>query len=413
MARILFTHARVLTLAKGPRPRRGKDLGELGVIASADVLVENGVVSHVFAPGAGPTDPGVHVVEAAGRVLMPAFIDCHTHACWTGSRIDEWEQKLAGATYLDILAKGGGIMSTVRAVRGVSQMQLRDQTLAHLHDFILQGTTTVEVKSGYGLSTEHELKMLRATREAAKVWAGTVVQTALLGHAVEPDDPRFVERVISETLPAVVREFPHIPVDVFCEASSWSVDDAAALLKAAMAAGCPVRAHADQFNSLGFVRQCIELGARSVDHLEASTPEDLRALAASRTIGVGLPVCGMHLDGRYPNLKAVVEAGGAVAIATNSNPGSAPTSSMPMAIAAAVRHCGLSAAQAIAAATVNAAAVLGLPDRGVIAHGARADLILLRHKDERALAYELGGNPVDLVVCGGRVFTTKPTPSDM
>jgi imidazolonepropionase len=174
--------------------------------------------------------------------------------------------------------------------------------------------------------------------------------------------------------------------------------------------GCPVRCHVDQFNALGMLRRCIEMGARSVDHLEASTPEDLALLAHSKTIGVGLPVCGMHMDGRYADLRAVVEAGGAVAIATNSNPGSAPTTSMPLAIAAAVRHCGLTPAQAIGAATVNGAAVLGLGDRGVIAHNARADLILLSHKDERALAYELGGNPVDLVVTGGRVFTTKPSP---
>jgi imidazolonepropionase len=406
--RILFTHARVLTLARGSRPRRGKDLGELGVIASADVLIENGLVSHVFAPGAGPTDPGVHVIEAAGRVLMPAFVDCHTHACWMGSRLDEWEHKLAGESYLDILARGGGIMSTVRAVRAASQEQLRAEVARHLHDFLLQGTTTLEIKSGYGLTTVDELKMLRATRDAAKTWPGTVVQTALLGHAMDTDDPRFVERVISETLPAIVREFPHIPVDVFCETSAWSLEDATALLKEAVKAGCPIRAHADQFNSLGMLRRCIELGARSVDHLEASTPDDLRLLAHSKTIGVGLPVCGLHMDGRYADLRTIVEAGGAVAIATNCNPGSAPTTSMPLAIAAAVRHCGLTPAQAIAAATVNGAAVLGLGDRGVIAHGARADLILLRHTDERALAYELGGNPVDLIVTGGRVFATRP-----
>jgi len=408
--RILFTHARVLTLAKGHRPRRGKELGELGVIASADVLIEHGLVSHVFAPGAGPTDKGVHVIEAAGRVLMPAFVDCHTHACWTGSRMDEWEQKLSGEAYLDILAKGGGIMSTVRAVRSLSQEQLKEAVLCHLHEFLLHGTTTIEIKSGYGLSTAEELKMLRAAKAAGKLWPGTVMLTALLGHAMDPDDPRFVERVISETLPAVEREFPHIPVDAFCETSAWSVDDTAELLKAASALHCPIRCHVDQFNSLGMLPLCIEMGARSVDHLEASTPEDLRLLAASKTIGVGLPICGLHMDGRYANLKSIVEAGGAVAIATNHNPGSAPTTSMPLTIAAAVRHCGLTPAQAIAAATVNAAAVLGLGDRGVIAHNARADLILLRHKDERALAYELGGNPVDLIVTGGRVFTTRPPP---
>jgi imidazolonepropionase len=162
--------------------------------------------------------------------------------------------------------------------------------------------------------------------------------------------------------------------------------------------------HADQFNSLGMLREAARLGADSVDHLEATTPEDLNALAGSSTFGVALPICGMHLDNRYANARAFVDAGGAVSIATNCNPGSAPTTSMPLAIAAAVRHCGLTPAEAIAASTVNAASVLALSDRGVIAPGMRADLILLRHTNERMLAYEMGGNPVETVICAGRIL---------
>jgi imidazolonepropionase len=400
-APLVVRNARVVTLSRGPRPRRGRDLADLAVLDAADVLIDNGAIAQVAPRGQGW--PSATEIDAAGRLLMPGFVDCHTHACWAGSRLDEWERKLAGATYLEILAAGGGIMSTVRAVRAASQQELEFGLLARLGEFLKQGTTTVEIKSGYGLAQTDELKMLRATRAAAARWPGSVVQTALLGHAIDDQVPEFVRTTIRETLPAVVREFPGITVDAFCEKSAWSLDDTVALLSAAKQAGCGVRVHADQFNTLGMLGEAVRMGAISVDHLEASTPEDLRLLAPSRTIGVALPLCGLHLDGRYANLRSLVDAGGAAAIATNCNPGSAPSGSMPLAVAAAVRHCGLTPGEAIAACTVNAAAVLGLQDRGTIGPGQRADLILLKHKDERALAYELGGNPVDVVICGGRV----------
>jgi imidazolonepropionase len=402
-SRVLIRNARALTMAGGLGPRRGRHLRELAIIPRADVLIEGGVIAQVGTAGSLSVTRPNSVIEAEGRVLMPGFVDCHTHACWAGSRLDEWEQKLAGASYLDILAAGGGIMSTVRAVRAATQMELQGLLAARLNDFLRQGTTTVEVKSGYGLTTEHELKMLRATRDAAKNWPGTVVQTALLGHAIDDQDPQFVRTVVEETLPAVLAEFPGIPVDAFCEKAAWSLSDTVALLERAAKAGCLTRVHADQFNSMGMVAAAVRLKARSVDHLEATTPDDLKVLAQSQAIGVGLPMCGLHLDGRYANLRALVDAGGAAAIATNCNPGSAPSASMPLAIAAAVRHCGLSPREAIAAATVNAAAVLGLADRGRIEPGLRADMILLRHTDERSLAYELGGNHVHMVLCGGRI----------
>jgi imidazolonepropionase len=294
-------------------------------------------------------------------------------------------------------------MSTVRAVRAASQGELEALLKERLAQFLAGGTTTIEIKSGYGLTTPDELKMLRAIRAASIGWPGTVVLTALLGHAMDEDDPRQVERTISETLPAISAEFPGIAVDAFCESGAWSVEDTVALLEAARAAGHPVRVHADQFNSLGMTREAVRLKAVSVDHLEASTAGDIKALASSSTYGVVLPMCGLHLDGRYANARALVEAGGTVAIATNCNPGSAPSASMALAIGAAVRNCGLSPSEAIAATTVNPATLLGLNDRGTIAPGQRADLALLRHRDERMLAYEVGGNPVDAVICGGRV----------
>ncbi|HWA76797.1 MAG TPA: imidazolonepropionase [Polyangiaceae bacterium] len=343
------------------------------------------------------------VVEARGRVLMPAFVDAHTHALWAGDRLDEFAQRLAGKSYVEILKAGGGILSTVRAVRAASEAELAEGLAERLERMLREGSATVEVKSGYGLSTEHELKMLRAIAIAAQRFSGTVVPTALLGHALDPEQPNFVERVISETLPAVHEEFPGIFVDAFCEEGAWSLADCARLLRRAAELGHPCRLHADQFQRLGALELSVELGLVSVDHLEASTPSDLERLARSSTFGVVLPVSGLHLDGRYANVRPFLDAGGRLVLASNCNPGSAPSSSMPLVIALAVRHCGVLLDEALKATTYNPAQLLSLTDRGCIAPGQRADLMLLRHRDVRQLGYELGGNPVEWVMVAGAV----------
>lgn len=343
------------------------------------------------------------IVEARGRVLMPAFVDAHTHALWAGERLDEFALRLAGKSYVEILKSGGGIHATVRAVRAASEAELAQNLTERLALALSEGTATLEVKSGYGLSTEHELKMLRAIASAAQRFPGTVVPTALLGHALDPAQPDFVERVISETLPAVHAEFPGIFVDAYCEEGAWSLADCARLLRRAAELGHPCRLHADQFQRLGALELAVELGLASVDHLEASTPADLQRLAASRTFGVVLPVSGLHLDGRYANVRPFLDAGGRLVLASNCNPGSAPSSSMPLVIALAVRHCGVRLEEALEAVTNNPAQLLSLPDRGRIAPGQRADLVLLRHRDVRQLGYELGGNPVEWVMAAGVV----------
>lgn len=403
---LLIKNARVLTMG-GPGAKRGAALGDLAVLPRGDVRLAAGVVKEVSASPLTPSS-GERIIDAAGRVLMPAFVDCHTHACFAGDRLDEWRMKLNGAAYLDILKAGGGIMSSVRAVRRASERELTDLLTARLQEFAWNGTAIVEVKSGYGLSTRDELKMLRAIRAAASATGPTgpaVALSALLGHAIDPDVPDFIDRTINETLPAVHAEFPGIAIDAFCEKGAWSLADCLRLFEKAKNLGHPIRVHADQFNSMGMVKEAVRLGALSVDHLEATTEEDARALGASETFAVGLPCTGLHLStpagGQFANLRRLVDFGAKVAIATNFNPGSSPTMSMPLAIAAAVRFCGLSPQEAIAASTVNAAALLGLKDRGFIGPGARADLVLLKHQDERMLAYEMGGNPVDQAVLGG------------
>ncbi len=399
---LLIRNARLLTLAGGAAPRRGKALGDLGIIPTGEVLVTDGKISAVGPKVEAPA--GAEAIDAGGRIVMPGFVDCHTHACWAGDRLEEWTMKLNGVPYLEIMKKGGGIHATVNAVREATQKQLAASLRDRLTLMLREGTTTVEVKSGYGLTTEAELKMLRAIRRAASDWSGTVVPTALLGHAVEGDHDTYTRMVVKEMLAEISREFPDIAVDAFCETGAWSVDACVKLFEKA-GKHHPIRVHADQFNSLGMIPEAIRLFARSVDHLEATTKPDLLALAASPTMGVILPCTGFHTDQRYARGGYFVDQGGALALATNCNPGSSPTHSVPFAIALAVRFCGLSPAEAIVATTVNAAAVLGLTDRGTLEPGKRADLIILHHKDERALAYELGGNPVDAVICNGQLVT--------
>ena len=397
---VLIRNARILTLGNGTRPRRGKELADLGIIPAGEVLVTDGKIAAVGAKVDAPAD--AEIIDALGRVLMPGFVDCHTHACWAGDRLDEWEMKLRGVPYLEILKQGGGIHSTVKAVREATQKQLAASLRDRLGAMLREGTTTVEVKSGYGLNTESEMKMLRAIRRAAAEWPGTVVATALLGHAFEGDLDEYARMVVKDMLPEVSKEFPDIAVDAYCEEGAWSVDACVKFFEKARKHH-PIRVHADQFNSLGMIPEAVRMHARSVDHLEASTKKDLIALAQSPTLGVILPCTGLHTDQRFMRSRLFIEQGGALALATNCNPGTSPTHSIPLAIALAVRFCQMTPAEAIVAATVNAAAVLNLSDRGTIAPGQRADLVLLHHKDERSLAYELGGNPVATVICGGQV----------
>jgi len=401
---LTITNARILTLAGATPPRRGDALRDLGVIERGFVRIEDGRIVEVGEGEETSNDSQEIVIDAQGCVLMPAFVDCHTHACWAGQRFDEFELKLAGRSYLEILNSGGGIMSTVRAVRAASQQELTENLRRRLDRMAALGTATVEVKSGYGLTTRDELKMLRAVREAASGGAMTIVPTFLGAHAIDPDNPKFIEQTIDETLPAVVEEFPGIVCDAYCEEGAWSLDDTRRLFEKAQSLGLPLRVHADQFNSLGMTRLAVDMGAISVDHLEATTRDDLAYLAKSETMGVALPACGFHLDDRYAPAREFVDAGGALAIATNYNPGSAPTPSMPFVIALACRKLGLTPAEAIVAATVNAACVLNLASEvGSIEVNKRADLQLLDGTDERELGYELASPGPRLTIINGQV----------
>lgn len=401
---IAIENARIVTCeptADGG-PRRGGAMRELRTVARGHVIVEGGRIAAV---GEGPAVSRAVAMrlDARGRVLMPAAVDCHTHACWAGERWGEWEMKRAGASYLDILKAGGGILSTVSAVRAAPREALASQLAERLAEMRATGTGAAEVKTGYGLDAATELRMLDAILAVRRVWPAPVVPTLLLGHAIDKDNPSQLEDMCA-LLERVADRVPGMAVDCYCEEGAWTVGMCRTLLSKARRLGFDVRIHADQFNALGGLELALELGARSVDHLEASTPQGIAALAASRTIGVALPVCGFALDGRFADGRSLIDQGGALAVASNWNPGSAPSPSAQFAAALAGRHMRLTAAEAICAVTWNAACVLGLQhEAGAIAPGMRADLQLLPHRDERAYAHEVSGPGPDVTVLGGDV----------
>jgi len=378
-------------------------MADLGEIELGWLAIEDG---RIIGSGSGTPEENMLadvVLDLDGRLVMPAWIDCHTHACWAGSRLEEWADQLAGTSYQEILSRGGGILSTVRAVRAETQSDLVSGLHRRIGRMQAFGAGTIEVKSGYGLTTEAEVKMLRAVHAVSLDADAQVVGTFLGAHAIDPQQPDFVDHMIEDTLPAVVEEFPGITCDAFLETGAWSLSDTRRLFERAADLGCPLRLHTDQFTSLGGVPMAVDLAARSVDHLEAISDVDIDVLAQSDTIGVLLPASGFHLDQRFAPGRQLIDAGAAIAVATNCNPGSAPTPSMPLTLALACRRCGLQPAEAITAATWNAACVLGLADEvGSLEVGKRADIQVIDEQDHRAIGWEFGAVPPPIILLRGQ-----------
>jgi len=382
-------------------PLRGAALGEVEVVEDAFVLCAGETIEAVGRMRDLPAlDGEVREVDGRGRCAIPGLVDCHTHAAFGGDRVEEFSLRAAGVGYEELHARGGGILSTVRATRAAGETGLRQAVERHRGWMLRHGTTTFEAKSGYGLDRETELASLRAIRDAGGVptWLGA--------HALPPefadDADAYLEFALAEVLP----EAAHVAeaADVFLERGAFDVQQARRYLQACRAAGLALRLHGDQFTEQGAVPLAIELGARSIDHLEATGEDGVRALAASDVAAVVLPASALFLGRPMPPARALVDAGAALALATDFNPGSAFCESLPLCCSLGATQLRLAPAEALAACTVNAAHVLGRADRlGRLAPGYRADLVLLDAPDWRYLAYHLGGDVVAGVVQGGEL----------
>jgi imidazolonepropionase len=392
--------AQVATPAGRGAPLRGPALRDVEVIEDAFVLCEDGLIAAIGAMRDLRALAG-DVLELDGRGLsaIPGLVDCHTHACFAGDRVEEFSLRAGGASYEELHAQGGGILSTVRATRAAGEEGLAAALAEHVGWMLRAGTTTWEAKSGYGLDRETELAQLRAVRAAGGVptWLGA--------HAVPPEFPdtdAYVDFLLAEVLPEAARIAA--AADVFLERGAFDVEQSRRYLAACAEAGLALRLHGDQFTESGAIPLAIELGARSVDHLEATGPDGVSALAASEVTGVLLPASALFLGRPMPSARALVDAGAAVALATDFNPGSAFCESLPIVCSLAATQMRMAPEEALAACTVNAAHVLDRADRkGRLAAGYDADVVLVAADDWRHVAYHLGGPVVQTVVVGGEI----------
>ncbi len=406
----------LLTLRGRSGPRRGDALKDLGIIQDGAVLIQDGVIVAL-----GPTrrienlSEARHAreIDASGRVVGPGFVDSHTHLVSGPPRLADYEMRLAGASYDEIAGAGGGIMVSVRAVRETPYRRLELQTWRALEGFIRHGVTTLEAKSGYGQDETGERKILR-TVQALEGRPLDLVPTYLGAHIVPPEwagrADEYIEWMASYFMPKLRARRLAVFADVYCERHAYTPDQARRYLCAARALGFDVKIHAEQFTHTGAARLGVELGAVSADHLDHADEDDIRALAGSDTIATLLPGAVLHLGlSKYPPARALIDAGAAVALATDFNPGTSPTWSMPAIVSLACSQMRMTPAEALTAATINAAWAIRRADRcGSIEAGKNADLVVFDVPDYREIPYHFGVNPVAMTIKRGVVIYSKP-----
>jgi imidazolonepropionase len=413
---IISNIGQLVTCASGGKPKRGAEMRDVGIVEDAGLAISDG---KIVAAGRS-TDilkqyRSTNVIDAGGSAVCPGFVDPHTHIVFAGDRLEEFELRIKGASYLEILARGGGILSTVQKTREASVESLVDLGLKRLDEMLAAGTTTAEVKTGYGLDTDTETKMLEVIEKLDTAHSIDLVPTFLPAHAVpsefdeKPDD--YVNLICNEMLPRAWDWFEHshfkdnVPffIDVFCEENAFDIERSTRILLAAKKIGFRLKAHVDEFTNLGGSRKAIALGATSIDHLDEIGSDEIKLLAASDTIGVLTPAVNFNLGStRFADARRLIDSGCAVALATDYNPGSAPCPSQPMAMAIACRYQKLLPAETMNAVTVNAAYAVGLADIGSIEERKRADFLILETRDYRELAHEFGGSIAGQVFKAGQ-----------
>jgi imidazolonepropionase len=415
---LLANIGQLLTLrsASGrPGPRRASDLKELGIINGGAVLCVGGKIVSVGTTRDALRDPWlkkhgkkVTEIDCAGKVVLPGFADSHTHPVFVEPRLVDFEKRIEGASYEDIAAAGGGIRSSLEGVRGAGKNLLSAKVLTVLRDMAAHGTTTVEAKSGYGLTVESELKSLEAIRQAASHWPGTVVATLLGAHVVPKEfqgcSQKYVEIVCKEMVPAVARRKLAQFVDVFCDKGAFTPQEAEEVFQAAEQHGLKVRAHMCQLSKT-VLKPFLRFSPASLDHMDHVNEDDISQLARRDTVATLVPGANYFLGLKeYPKARKLIDAGVPVALATDYNPGTSPTVSMPMAMSLACTHMKMSPAETVAAATINGAWALRLSERkGSIEPGKDADLAVFAVDDYREIPYWFGANRCSMTVLNGVV----------
>ena len=412
MSTLAVVHcSQLVTLAGPPRPRTGAEMRQLGIIEDGAMLVRDGRVLQVGTRRAiePSIDARCTMVYAGGRVVTPGFVDAHTHPVFAGTRADEFERRSEGAGYAEIASAGGGIRATVRRTRAASEDDLVTAARRYAEWFLRSGTTAVEAKSGYGLALDDELKLLHVIRRLNEAGPQRWVPTFLGAHEI-PDEyreapARYIDLVVEEMLPRVVRESLAQYCDVFCEPGVFGAGDTRRILGAARRLGLGLRLHADQLSDSGGAALAAELGAVTADHLEHTGPDGIAALVAARVQPVLLPGSVYALGScRYAAARAMIDAGLAVVLATDFNPGSSPTPSMPMVLSLACTHMKMLPAEAITAATINAACSLGRGlELGSLEPGKRADFVVHDRQDYREIPYFFGVDSARAVYIDGRL----------
>ena len=406
----------LLTLQSSkPGPRRGPDLKELGIIEDGAVLCLGGKIVSVGTTKDALRDPWlkknrkkVLEIDCAGKVVLPGFVDSHTHPVFVGPRLVDFEQRIEGASYEEIAAAGGGIRSSVEGVRRAGKLDLAEKVLVALRDMAAHGTTTVEAKSGYGLTVESELKSLEAIREAASRWPGAVIATLLGAHVVPKEfrgrSQKYVEVICKEMIPRAAKRKLAQFVDVFCDEGAFTAAETERIFEAARQHGLSVRAHMCQLTETA-LRPFLRFHPASFDHMDHVSEDDIAQLATRDTVATLVPGANYFLGLKeYPRARKLIDAGVPVALATDYNPGTSPTLSMPMAMSLACTHMKMSPAEAISAATINAAWALRVADRkGSIEPGKDADLAVFAVEDYREIPYWFGANRCAMTTMNGTV----------
>jgi imidazolonepropionase len=413
---LIHNTSQLLTLAGAPQ--RGEDLGRLAIIPDGAVLIENETIAAVdTSDDLLRRYPNAERLDAGGKAVLPGLVDPHTHLIWAGDRAAEFEMRLQGKSYMEIMAAGGGIASTVTATRSAAPADLYAQTRTRAQGMFRSGTTSAEAKSGYGLELTSELTQLELLLKLNDEGPLEITPTFLGAHAIAPEytgrPDAYTDLICQQMLPAVktwwqqhAASHPLPFVDVFCEEGVFDLAQTRRILVAAKTLGFPLKLHMDEFATLGGASLAAELGAVSADHLVKTSPADIHVLAASDTVAVALPCTPFGLaQSQYTPAKEIIAAGGLLAIASDINPGTAWCESMQFVIALACRYLKLTPAQALAAATINAAAAICCSDEiGSLEPGKQADLLILSIPDYRQLAYRFGGNLVETVIKKGKVY---------